>query len=550
MPDIKSTCKITGKEFVVSEWEQTFLKKMEVPAPTLCIDERHRRRLAHRNERSIYKDKCDLTGKAIVSLYSPDKPYTVYAQDVWYGDKWDAKDYGRGFDFNRPFFEQFYELQQEVPHMSLINLRGENSEYCNVTNSNKNCYLVFGGDYNEDCLYSVFSMYCKDSSDLYWVNNSELCYDSIDCVKCYWVKYSQNSENCNDSAFLFDCKNCESCFGCVGLRNKKFHIFNKPYSEDEYKEKVALYHLDTWKGVQHMKKEFARFRLNFPHRDAIIINSQNVLGDHLVDSKNCQNCFDITGPAEDSKDVMLGGFNMHHVVSSDHVGFKADFFYEMMGSIEGHHNAFCTFSWTSTDTYYCDFVLNCQDLFGCSNMNRAKYCILNKQYSKDEYFELRAKIVEHMRKTGEWGEFFPMKYSLFDYNETVAQDFFPLKKAEVESMGLRWHEEEQENLNSDYKIPDSITGVQDDILDQTLVCEKSGKSYKIIPQELKLYRQLQIPIPRFAPEIRNKMRFDARNPRRLWDRSCDKCQKDIKTSYSPDRPEIVYCEPCYLKEVY
>jgi len=31
-----------------------------------------------------------------------------------------------------------------------------------------------------------------------------------------------------------------------------------------------------------------------------------------------------------------------------------------------------------------------------------KYCILNKQYSKEEYEELVPKIIEHMQKTGEW----------------------------------------------------------------------------------------------------------------------------------------------------
>jgi CxxC-x17-CxxC domain-containing protein len=41
-----------------------------------------------------------------------------------------------------------------------------------------------------------------------------------------------------------------------------------------------------------------------------------------------------------------------------------------------------------------------------------------------------------------------------------------------------------------------------------------------------------------------------RNPRKLFDRKCDKCGKDIKTTYAPDRPEIVYCEECYEKEIY
>lgn len=36
----------------------------------------------------------------------------------------------------------------------------------------------------------------------------------------------------------------------------------------------------------------------------------------------------------------------------------------------------------------------------------------------------------------------------------------------------------------------------------------------------------------------------------LYARECAKCATQIQTSYSPDRPEIVYCEQCYLKEVY
>jgi len=42
-----------------------------------------------------------------------------------------------------------------------------------------------------------------------------------------------------------------------------------------------------------------------------------------------------------------------------------------------------------------------------------------------------------------------------------------------------------------------------------------------------------------------------RNPLRLWTRQCmrEGCPNTFETSYAPDRPEIVYCEQCYLKEV-
>ena len=246
MPDVTQTCRTSGKEFVVTEWEQEFLAKFGLPLPTLCIDERHRKRLAQRNERKIYRDKCDKTGRDIISLYSEEKPYTVYAQDVWWGDGWDAKDYGRDFDFSRPFFEQFHELRKSVPRMSLINTNGENSEYCNITTDNKNCYLVFGGDYNEDAMNSVFCFHCRDVSDLYWVHESELTYDCVDCTKGYNLKYSQNSHTCSDSAFLYECKNVKNCLADVNLVGKEYHIFNKPYSKKDYfvlRERI----------VEHMK---------------------------------------------------------------------------------------------------------------------------------------------------------------------------------------------------------------------------------------------------------------------------------------------------------
>ena len=32
-----------------------------------------------------------------------------------------------------------------------------------------------------------------------------------------------------------------------------------------------------------------------------------------------------------------------------------------------------------------------------------------------------------MKKTGEWGEFFPSSISPFGYNETVAMEYYPIK---------------------------------------------------------------------------------------------------------------------------
>jgi formylmethanofuran dehydrogenase subunit E len=41
-----------------------------------------------------------------------------------------------------------------------------------------------------------------------------------------------------------------------------------------------------------------------------------------------------------------------------------------------------------------------------------------------------------------------------------------------------------------------------------------------------------------------------KNPRKFFDRNCDKCNKEVKTTYSSDKEEIVYCKECYNKEMY
>jgi hypothetical protein len=549
MPDLTQVGEFTGKPFVVTEFEQSLLRRMDMPLPRLVLDERHRRRMAHRNERSIYSDECDKCGKSIISLYSPDKEVTVYCQPCWWGDDWDGRDYGKAFDFSRPFFDQFRELQMTIPRVALMNTKSENSDYCNVTISNKNCYLVFGGDFNEDCLYSVYNFSCRDSADLFWVLDSELCYDCVDCRNCYNVKYAQHSHGCRDSAFLFDCRNVSDSFGCVGLRSKKYHIFNEPYSKEEYEKKIKSFRLDTWQGVQHMKKEFAKFRLNFPHQATVIVKSENCTGDSIEESRNCVNCFDGFGGLEDLKDV-IGAGNLKDSLSSNNAGHGSELVYEGLSVSESYRVFFSIYAWNCTDVYYSDVVHGSENLFGCSSMKKAKYCLFNKQYSKDEYEKMKVRVIEHMKKTGEWGLFFPMEKSLFAYNETMANDYFSLDRDEVLARGLVWRDEEVRDVKPDAEIPDSIHDVTDEWLEKVLVCEKTGRPYKLVPAELKLYRQLEVPIPRFSPEARHKLRLAQRNPRKLWERTCFECGDAIPTTYSPNRPEKIYCDSCYLKEVY
>ena len=560
---MQNTCTQCSTTFEITDSDLAFYdaispifngKKELVPPPTQCPNCRKRRRLAWRNERTLYHRKCDLTGKQVISVFSPDKPFKVYRQQDWWTDKWDAMSYGRDFDFSRPFFDQYAELLMEVPCMNVIGEANENCDYCNLIANCKDCYLVFESSNNEDCLYGYWLQKCDDCCDVSFSHESRFCYEVDNCYNCHQLSWSQNCTNCHSSAFLYDCIGCSNCLFSTNLRQKEYCILNEQYSKEDYEKKYAEFYTGSHAAVQEMKKIFREFLLKQPHRAAQMINAENCTGDYVQSSKNCRECYH----AHEAEDCTFGehvwrGSRSNMDVST--VGRDAEMIYEAINTgIGSKNNLFTIQCWSGTnDLLYCYDCFSSHHCFGCSGMKQKSYCIFNKQYTKEEYEELVPKIIEHMRKTNEYGEFFSADKSLFAYNETVAHESFPLTKEEVMKRGWQWREDdvaENQYLGPISDIPDDIRTVDDAICKQILLCEVTNKPYKIIPQELKFYREMKLPIPRLCPDERHKERMIQRNPQKLWERKCANCSKDIQTTYAPDRTEIVYCEDCYLSTVY
>ncbi|MCB9809503.1 hypothetical protein H6771_00820 [Candidatus Peribacteria bacterium] len=156
-----------------------------------------------------------------------------------------------------------------------------------------------------------------------------------------------------------------------------------------------------------------------------------------------------------------------------------------------------------------------------------------------------------MKRTGEWGEFFPPGMSPFAYNETIAQEYYPLTREEALARGYTWREEDKKDYQPQtYVIPEAIADVPESITKEILACEVTGKNYRIQPAELQFYKKMGLPIPRKHPDQRHKERMALRNPRRLYDRECGQCGAPISTTYAPDRPEQILCETCYQALVF
>ncbi len=574
-------CQNCKQNFVIEAEDFVFYDRIKVPPPTFCPECRTARRLSWRNEMILYKRPNNAPGHSemLISLYPPSENLNTVDLKYWWSDEWDPFDFGSEYDFSKPFFQQWKDMYSKIPLQALSNSNAVNSDYCNIAEDSKDSYLVSASWKVERSLYSNRVMEIKDSSDLYVVHNSELCYEDIICSSSYNLLYSVLCKSCVDSCFLYDCVGCTNCFGCTNLRNKSYCLWNEQLSKEEYNRRMAELDLSSYSVVMECKEKFKKLALESIHRFANQIKTVDSTGDNLEGTKNVKASFDVDGEIEDCKFIHWSRVNMKDSYDSGPGVGVAEMLYEAFDTgIGNFRNLFTSVVYSCNEVEYSFNCHGASNLFGCIGLRGKNYCILNRPYEKEEYEKLLPKIKEHMMtmpyvdalgRTYGYGEFFPSELSPFSYNETVAQDYFPLGKEEALKRGYRWREKAKNEymptiLAKD--LPDKLADVSDSITKEIIGCLHGGictdrctSAYRITLDELSFYKRMNIPLPRLCFGCRHDERLRQRNPMKLWERSCmcelnghdheGKCPNEFETPYAPERPETIYCESCYQKEV-
>jgi hypothetical protein len=489
----------------------------------------------------------------MVTLYSPDAPYKVYCSKCWWSDEWDPKSFATDYDFSKTFFEQYKELQIKVPRLGLAAFKNIRSDYTSGSAENKDCYLIFAADYNEDCLYGRLLQRDKQCVDCAFLHESELCYECIDCRKCFGCMFVEQCQDSTDLLFCYNLRNSNNCILCTNGRNLSNCILNIKYTKEEFEKKKAEI-LENHESIEIAKKDFEILKEKTIKKFSSQTKCHNITGDYIhnchdgvelfdtYDAKNCSYMKDTEKPT-DSMDC-----NNYY--------YNPQFGYNIMGALEGNMLKNCAFVFYSNEVEYCDMCYNLSNGLGCISIRKGAYMIFNKEYSKEEYEEIREKIKEQMKKEKDFGQFFPPEVAPFSYNESLMQDFYPLSKEEALKRGYSWNDKTTGTYGKETikinQIPNSIKGVDEKILDEVLICNVCNKNYKIIEAELSFYKKMGLPIPHKDFECRHRDRMKKRNGMKLYHRSCMKngCQNEFEATYSPDSPNIIYCEGCYQQEVY
>ena len=554
-------CQNCQNDFTIESEDFEFYKRIEVPPPTFCPECRMQRRMSFLNDRNFHKRTCDKTGEVCVSLFPQNASVPVWSPKAWWADDWDATDYGQEYDFSKPFFEQFKELMRRVPQFSLQSQYTtlENSDYTMMGTYNKNCYMVTNTAYSEDCDFTTFCMKGKNCKDVYKIDTCERCFESVNLQNCNNVIHSIDCADCFDVSFSKNLRGCSNCFGCFNLRNKSYCIWNQQYTKEEYEQEIKKYNTGSYADVEKILERFTTEDVLQPKKYMEGVKNQDVTGNYVYESKNtyntfesvdledCKNCqFVFYGNTKDCHDMTLWGQN-------------ARFVYDCMGAGDNETNVkFSIDCWAQASNieYSYHIVVPNDDLFGCIGLKHKRYCILNKQYTKEQYEELLPKIKQHMNdmpyidtkgRVYKYGEFFPSELSFFGYNETLAYSYMPLTQQQTDDAGLNWTDlsiTQHPITKKSGELPDDIKDVDDSILNEIIECEKSGRAYRVVASELQFLRDMNLPLPRLHPNERHYARAAKRNPMKLWSRTTED-GVEVMTSYAPDRPEKIYSEEGY-----
>ena len=579
-------CQNCKKDFTIEVEDFNFYEKMQVPPPTFCHLCRAQRRFAFRNERKLFRVKDAFTGQEIFSTTPEQSGKKIITRDEWNSDTWDAVEYGVDYDFSKSFFKQLFELDTKVPVFNFNVTRMVNSPYSFNATGLKNSYLIVNSNYSEDCMYGNANDYCKDCVDNSHIQRSERCYQSFWLSSCYQCHFTMMSADSRNLWFSRDCVGCNDCFGCVNLRKASYCIFNKQYTKENYEKEIKKMNLDTYSGIEKAIKKARDFWYtqitkchqglkNLSSTGSYVTNCKNVNDSYLIrESENMRYCQYMQVPGnKDCYDV-------------SNWGEYTELCYETIESGEyGYNNKFARNCWPACrNIEYCMYLFSCTDCFGCVGLKKKQYCILNKQYTKEEYEVLVPKIKKHMNEMPyidsqsiiyKYGEFYPTELSPFGYNNTQAIQHFPMTEVEAKNKGYAWIEVELNKYIITKRasdIPDSINDVTEQILKEVLECGICKKAYRILENEFLFYKKEKIPIPRMCNDCRHERRISDRLKINLYERSCmcagvsdqtnkyknsishahkdSPCDETFKTGYAPDRPEIVYCEKCYQQEVY
>ncbi len=425
----------------------------------------------------------------------------------WEEERDNLTDYGIDYDFNKSFFENFKILMNKVPWPNVFHYTlWENIDYSDTTWNSKNVYL--SKVVILDCENVYYSFIVKENSvnvfnSVYVIWNNSNIYNSLGIFNSYNVFYSRYILNSSDIWFSSNLIWCRECIFCDWLENKSYCINNIQYDKEEYLQKKQeilsqKYRFEEWylsKVNKHWKNLASKnVKWNF------IVKSENIENGYFVDnSKNCKNVIFLWWTQWD-EDIVNAMFAWSPYAKNSYNS-------TMYGHTENVY--FSWHIWWWYNVWYSMYGTNINNCFGTIWLKNKEYCILNKQYSKEEYNEMIKKILNQMDKEWILWKFFPAELSLFNFNDTWSTVLTDFNKEEIISEWYKWRDEGiKVDIPSNLEIVSindiDITNFNESIL-KKIITDDKWNYWRIMPYEYKFMKKYGLPLSKYhwLDRIRN-----------------------------------------------
>lgn len=549
-------CAITGEKWDMTEEEIGWYRKFNVPPSTISPVNRWRLMTSYFCGWQWWYAKHPETGKPVLSFVHPATGYKVLPEKEWF-----QKDFSHithEYNSEQPFFEQFYQMHKQIPVTSSIDVKESINSISLVSLGDEDSFFTLGcrakRSFNCSCALDI-----EDCAEIVWADNLQNCFNVTQSNNLFGCRYVKESRDCINSMLLFDCRNCENCFGAFNKRNKKYLWFNEELSKDEWEKRFSEIDLSCRSKIKpYIEKFHETIGQEAIWPENFIEASENCTGEYISGGTNLSNCFASKPTSKDMFWVCFAHGGCSNCAFCAGVYYNTDCYYSV--SANSSRSLYCYEAFRCQETEYCQYVFDCEYCFGCSGIRRKKFCIFNKQYSEDEYWQKLDEIKCNMLDRGEYGEFFPAKYSPSYYPDAGAlvldaQDMgeaFGALDFDPESMGAIGEPlYDESKMRSTEEIPDCINSVKsEEWVGVPIMDPKVNRRFGFVRPEIEFYKKNQIPLPNvhFIPRIK-QLYFESNSG--VFDQStCDKCKKKITIARNITyKNRKIYCKPCYLEYI-
>ncbi len=548
------TCALTGEKWMMTEEEIGWYKKFNVPPSTVAPINRIKITTLFGTGFGWWWNKHAVSGKPLLSYVHPANGIKVLPDPEFF--ETDNTSKAVEYQSSASFFDQIRALQLEVPFTAWRSMTVPVNSIALLSQGDENSYFVTAcKSKNSFYAYSVDDM--ENSAEVFESKFIVNSYNVLNSQRIHNGKFVRQSYDCINCSFIFDCRNCENVFGGSNLRNRKYVWFNEQLTKEEWEKRRAEIDLGS---RTILEEQIAKFQELIGHKAIWPENfneqTEGCIGEYLNKCRDCKYLLAGHGSANNYYGAVFIDNSENNAFVGGAIGSFDNFYCHAPLKSRGCKYVHSTYE--SQNMEYCMQCYNCENCFGCVGLIRKKFCIFNKQYGETEYWRRVDELKCTMLDRGEYGEFFPAKFSPSYWAVSVGL-LYQIEEAEATKLGALMLDPESAGalgelpagavMRSSEELPDNIMETDIDAWGgQPMMDPTIKRRYALLKPEIILYKELGIAIRAMHPMTRlRSMVFEA-NSGNFTESHCAACNKPLVVATNKTYPDrTIFCREDYLK---